>query len=153
MSKDGRMVAFAFWIFCTCWYCECSLFAWENAFFYLINQRKATMQIDFADVDSLTDQPQNDLDATSQYCQNWYRISSDAQSICIFRVAHLLRERYMLTLNLKLRSAVNLSCGLGWWRNFEFVVNIFLSRSRWSTLYLRCAMLCCAISIPRWVHG
>ena len=51
-----------------------------------------------------------------------------------YRVAHLLRERDMLTPNFKLRSVVNLSCDLGRWRNFEFDVNINLSRSRWATL-------------------
>ena len=54
---------------------------------------------------------------------------------CCYWVAHLLLERDMLTPNLKLRSALNLSFDLGWWRNFEFDVNIFLSRSRWATLY------------------
>ena len=53
----------------------------------------------------------------------------------VYRVAHLLRERNMLTSNFKFR----------WWpgsggkltakRNFKFGVNIILSRSRWATLY------------------
>ena len=52
----------------------------------------------------------------------------------IYRVAHLLWERDMLTPNLKLRLVVNLSCDPGQWRNFEFDVNINLSQSRWATL-------------------
>ena len=52
----------------------------------------------------------------------------------LYRVAHLLRERDMLTPNLKLRSAVNSSYDPCQRRNFEFDVNIFLSRSRWATL-------------------
>ena len=55
--------------------------------------------------------------------------------LCRQRVAQLLRERDTLTPNLELRLAVNLSCDTGRWRNFEFHVNIFLSRSRWATLY------------------
>ena len=53
-----------------------------------------------------------------------------------YRVAHLLWERIMLTQKLKLRLAVSLSCGLGQQRNLEFDVKVFLSRSRWATLYI-----------------
>ena len=53
----------------------------------------------------------------------------------VYRVAHLLWEKDMFTLNLKLRLAVSLSSGPGQQRNFEFDVNINLSRSRWATLY------------------
>ena len=44
-------------------------------------------------------------------------------------MAHLLWEKDMLTPNLKLRLAVNLSCELGQWWNFEFEVNINISLS------------------------
>ena len=42
----------------------------------------------------------------------------------------------MLTPNLKLRLAVSLSSDPGQRRNFEVDVNIFLSQSRWATLYI-----------------
>ena len=48
----------------------------------------------------------------------------------LYRVAHLLWERIMLTPNLKLRLAVSFPSDRGHQRNFEFDVNIFLSRSR-----------------------
>ena len=50
-------------------------------------------------------------------------------------VAHLLRERNMLTHNLTLRLAASLSSDPGHKRNFEFDVYKFLSQSRWATLY------------------
>ena len=54
--------------------------------------------------------------------------------LTFYRAAHLLGERNMLTPNLKLRLAVSFPSYPGHQRNFEFDVNIFLSRSRWATL-------------------
>ena len=57
------------------------------------------------------------------------------QSISISRVARMLQERNMMTPNLKLGLAVSLSPDPGHKRNLKFDVNIFLSQSRWATLY------------------
>ena len=51
-----------------------------------------------------------------------------------YRVAHLLRERNMLTSNSKFRQWPGSGEQLTAKRNFKFGVNIFLSRSRWATL-------------------
>ena len=58
-----------------------------------------------------------------------------AKMVSQYRVAHLLWERNMLTQNLKLRLGVSLFSDPGHPRNLEFDVNIFLSQSRWATLY------------------
>ena len=69
----------------------------------------------------------------------WWVINSSQNlnrvSCHLYRVAHLLRERDMLTSDSKLR----------WWpgsegkltakRNFKFGVNIIIYKSRWATLY------------------
>ena len=75
------------------------------------------------------------------------------QSLQLYRVTHLLRERIMLTPNLKLRLAVSLPPDPGHQRNLKFDVNIFLSRSRWATLYTvvrNCLILFSNISISRY---
>ena len=53
----------------------------------------------------------------------------------IYRVAHLLRERFMLTSNSKFRHWPRSQDKFTAKRNFKFGVNISLSRSRWATLY------------------
>ena len=52
-----------------------------------------------------------------------------------YRVAHLLRERFMLTSNSKFRHRPRSQDKFTAKRNFKFRVNISLSRSRWATLY------------------
>ena len=54
----------------------------------------------------------------------------------IYRVAHLLQERNLLTSNSKFRCRPGSQDKLIAKRNFNFGVNIFLSQSRWATLYL-----------------
>ena len=53
-----------------------------------------------------------------------------------YRVAHLLRERNMLTSNSKFRHQPRSQDKFTPKRNFKFGINISLSRSRWATLYL-----------------
>ena len=57
----------------------------------------------------------------------------DTRAWC--RVAHLLRERFMLTSNSKFRHRPRSQDRFTAKRNFKFRVNISLSRSRWATLY------------------
>ena len=52
-----------------------------------------------------------------------------------YRVAHLLRERDMLTSDSKFRWWPGLEGKLTAKRNFKFGVSIILSQSRWATLY------------------
>ena len=64
---------------------------------------------------------------------------------CNYRVDHLLRERNMLTPNLKLRLAVSFPSDPGHQRNLESYVNIILSRSSWATLWLSQNLSSCLI--------
>ena len=57
------------------------------------------------------------------------------QVVVLYRVAHLLWERFMLTSNSKFRHKPGSQDRLTANHNFNFGVNIFLSQSRWATLY------------------
>ena len=70
----------------------------------------------------------------------------------VYRVAHLLRERNMLSSTSKFRRWPGSEDKFTAKHNFKFGVNISFSRSRWATLYTKCIRVVFALqSIMRFL--